>query len=118
MFGTWVFDLEATLAESPLYPEDVRATMRRDAEAQRFELRITDREYVSRSRSKTVADRYSVLAVDGDGTVTIALSAADDQPREQRDRSATLRLREDGKLLIYTRGELTAVMSRPWAEGG
>ena len=112
--GRWVADIEATLRVNP--PE-ARGEIRRDMEAHPLELEVTETDYISRTPTKTVWDKYNVVRVDGQ-TVEIELlaPAGEKEPVATTvpatgERHARLRV-VDGRLMIRNKGWLTVVMSR------
>lgn len=116
MFGNWVIDLDAIVAQNPSLPDHFLRAIGTDRAGQTVWLHITDRDYVSQSWSKTIQDRYAIVESDGP-SVTIALSSVDDV-KNGSDRRATLRLR-DGKLLISTRHDPTLyIFKRSLSDGG
>ena len=110
MLGRWVIDVEATMQANAFHDEEARRLLRRELEANPFELEITDREYTSRGPVKTNWDLYTLAAVEGD-TVTIRLKSPQSEA-PGRERKVKLRVR-DGRLVIRPMSTLPVVMTRP-----
>jgi len=107
MRGLWSSDLDATLAENSALAAQVLGAIRADLESYPIDLKITDQDYISRTRMKTIRDKYLVQYVDG-GTVHLQLTgAAGDQPGRQ----VIVHVR-DGHLIIENASPFRAVFSR------
>jgi hypothetical protein len=114
LIGVWASDLSATLAENSNLSDEMLAAIKRDLESYPLSIEITDHDYISRSRMKTVDDKYEIQSVES-GHVTLNLNRTGGV-NEARQRKITVYMQQ-GNLIIETGTPFRLVCSRT-AVGG
>lgn len=107
-YGTWEVDVKTTVEENFALPPELVAAMKKDLTDFPFTLTITDHQYISKSRVKTMTDEYRVGELKGE-RVTLELLGRGDDPSH---RQSTLSLR-NGMLYLRTAGNQIVVVLRP-----
>jgi hypothetical protein len=101
VYGTWTVDMDATLKENSALSAEMLRMAKMGYEQNPFTLTITEKEYISKGRQKTMVDLYRVAEVKN-GRITLELLAKEGAAAgrdNDRQRKANL-IPHQGALLI------------------
>jgi hypothetical protein len=80
VYGTWTVDMDATLKENSALSAEMLRMAKTGYEQNPFTLTITEKEYISKGRQKTMVDLYRVAEVKN-GRITLDSSRRKAPPR-------------------------------------